>query len=86
MLPRRLGCDLRPRQNYTGYLVNPTDGDTTQQTNDSVTTGFVGTYRRRFRLFSPADFIGAGVSLRHDWIDQSELDGTRSTIGCSTPS
>jgi iron complex outermembrane recepter protein len=65
---------LRLRQNYTGYLVRPTEGDTTQQTNESTTVGVVGRYRHHLRVFSTTDAIEAGVSLRNDWIGQSDLD------------
>ena len=66
--------DLRLKQNYTGFLVHTTDGDTTQQTNESSTLGLTGRYRRKIRIVSPSDSVEAGVSLRNDWISQSELD------------
>ncbi|HSN98188.1 MAG TPA: TonB-dependent receptor, partial [Candidatus Nanopelagicales bacterium] len=63
---------LRLRTNYTGYLEDPEDGDTTQQVNDAVTVGATAQYRRRIPVFSPRDGIEAGVYARNDWIEQSQ--------------
>lgn len=65
---------LQLKQNYTGYLINPTDGDSTQLINESVTLGLTGHYHRRIRLFSDKDSAEAGVSVRNDWVSQSQRD------------
>jgi hypothetical protein len=40
--------------------------------NDAATLGFVATYRRFFRLFSPTDSFEAGISARYDRIAKSQ--------------
>ena len=62
---------LRLRQNFTGFLIDPS-GDTSQQLNDALTLGGTAHYRLRKRLFSPRDAFEVGVSLRNDWVDQSQ--------------
>jgi iron complex outermembrane recepter protein len=63
---------MRLRANYTGFLIDPVDGDSQQQINDAFTVGFSGYYRRQMRLLSAADTIEAGVYARSDFIDQSQ--------------
>jgi iron complex outermembrane recepter protein len=64
---------LKLKQNYTGYLLDETYGDTAQLINESTTLGVKGHYRRPIHWFSPADTIEAGISVRNDWISQSQL-------------
>ena len=66
--------DLRLTQNYTGYLVNPDDGDTTQLINESTTVGFTAKHWQPIHLFSKRDQLEAGISVRNDWISQSQID------------
>jgi iron complex outermembrane recepter protein len=65
---------LELKQNYTGYLIDESAGDASQLINDSTTLGARGRYRRPVRWLSDKDSIEAGVSVRNDWIDQSQLD------------
>jgi iron complex outermembrane receptor protein len=65
---------LKLKQNYTGYLINESDGDTAQLVNDSVTLGAQGRYRKPVHWLSDKDSIEAGISVRNDWVDQSQLD------------
>jgi hypothetical protein len=65
---------LNLKQNYTGYLLNENDGDASQLTNHSTTLGVTGHYRRSVRWLSRSDSIEAGVFVRNDWIEQSQLD------------
>jgi len=65
---------LKLKQNYTGYLVDPINGDTTQLINESTTLGFTGRFRRAVHWLSSQDSIEAGVSVRNDWISQSQLN------------
>ena len=63
---------LELKQNYTGYLLDPTNGDTTQLINESTTLGLTGHFRRAIHWLSEHDSIEAGVSARNDWINQSQ--------------
>ncbi len=72
--PYAIARALRLKQNYTGFLVRSADGDTTQQVNEGATVGLTGHYRRPLHLFSSTDDVEAGISVRNDWIQQSELD------------
>jgi hypothetical protein len=63
---------LKLRQDYTGYLQHPSDGDSTQQLDEAVTIGATARYKRRVALFRKDDSVEAGLSLRSDWIDQSQ--------------
>jgi hypothetical protein len=63
---------LRLRSDFTGYLEDPVDGDSTQQSNEALTVGMTGFYRRKLRIFSPEDGLEAGVFARNDWIEQSQ--------------
>lgn len=65
---------LQLKQNYTGYLINEGDGDSTQLVNESSTLGITGHYRQAMHCFSTRDSIEAGISLRNDWVTQSQLD------------
>jgi len=62
---------LRLRQNFTGYLTDPS-GDSQEQLNDALVVGGTASYRLRKRLFSDKDSFEIGVSARSDWIDQSQ--------------
>lgn len=76
---------IRLRQNFTGYYEQPlpgtggtanaaaaTSGNSEQQINDATTVGLRSWYRLPTPLLSAGDFVEAGVSLRHDRIDQSQ--------------
>jgi hypothetical protein len=78
---------MRLRQDYTGYLVEPytgtgtevaaasaasEQGNSEQLVNDATTFGLTGSYHRHLPLFAPSDGIEAGMSARHDRIDQSQ--------------
>lgn len=60
------------RSNYTGYLLDPLLGDSTQQTNESSTIGARASLRRRLTLLSPRDALEAGLLLRSDWVEQAQ--------------
>lgn len=64
--------NLRLRNDFTGYLLDPVNGDSFQQVNDAVTVGATAHYRRTIPLFSPTDALEIGVYARNDWIDQSQ--------------
>lgn len=65
---------LRLRYDFTGYLQDPVNGDSTEQKNDASTLGLRAFYRRRLELFRFDDALEAGLVLRSDWIDQSQDD------------
>lgn len=73
LAPYFIARSLRLRSDFTGYLIDKVDGDSQQQINDALTVGATGFYRRRLRLISQNDTIEAGVSIRNDWITQSQL-------------
>ncbi|MBK8252034.1 MAG: TonB-dependent receptor [Polyangiaceae bacterium] len=64
--------NLRLRNNFTGFLLDPVDGDSTQQINDSITVGATAFYRRKIQILHPTDTFEIGLSARNDWIDQSQ--------------
>jgi TonB family protein len=64
---------LELKQNYTGYLLDERNGDTTQLTNESTSLGVNGRYRYPIRWLSRRDSIEAGISVRNDWVSQSQL-------------
>jgi hypothetical protein len=70
--PYAVARALQLEQNYTGYLISEDRGDTVQLVNDSITTGFTSHYRYALDWLSQRDSIEAGVSARHDWINQSQ--------------
>lgn len=74
MTPYAVLRGLELKQNYTGYLINETDGDSAQLVNEAATLGVTGYYRHALHAVSPRDGIEAGISLRNDWISQSQLD------------
>lgn len=65
---------LTLKQNYTGFLLDEANGDTSQLVNESTTFGVTGHYHRRIRGLSRNDSIEAGISLRNDWVSQSQRD------------
>lgn len=65
---------LKLKQNYTGYLLDESNGDSAQLINESTTLGVTGHYRHQIRWFSSKDSLEAGISVRNDWISQSQLD------------
>ena len=72
---------LELKQNYTGYLIDPTNGDTTQLINESTTLGLTGHFRHAIHWISEHDSIEAGVSARNDWINQSQRNiGSNQTV------
>ena len=72
--PYAIQRGLELKQNYTGYLIDPNNGDSTQLINESTTLGLTGHYRRAIHWLSAHDSIEAGVSARNDWISQSQRD------------
>jgi iron complex outermembrane receptor protein len=62
---------LRLRQNFTGALFDER-GDSSQQLNEAITLGGQAYYRMKLRLFSPADGFELGLSVRSDWVEQSQ--------------
>lgn len=71
--PFFIARDLRLRHDFTGFLVDPLNGDGTQQTNSARTAGAVATYTRRFDWLSPRDEVQIGMYARSDWIDQRQV-------------
>jgi len=65
---------LELKQNYTGYLIDPNNGDSTQLINESTALGLTGHFRHAIHWLSEHDSIEAGVSARNDWISQSQRD------------
>lgn len=65
---------LKLKQNYTGYLLDDSNGDSSQLINESTTLGVTAHYRRPVHWFSVKDSIEAGLSVRNDWVSQSQLD------------
>ncbi len=65
---------LKLKQNYTGYLLDEVNGDTSQLQNQTTTLGVTTSARQAISLLSQDDQLEVGVSLRHDRIDQSQLD------------
>jgi iron complex outermembrane recepter protein len=65
---------LKLKQNYTGYLIDEDNGDSTQLLNESTTLGVTGHYHRAIHWLSNKDSIEAGLSVRNDWVSQSQLD------------
>lgn len=63
---------LRLRQNFTGYLVDPIQGDGTEQINDSTTFGVNAHLEKAIHLLGDHDAIAAGVYGRTDLVDQSQ--------------
>jgi outer membrane cobalamin receptor len=74
---------LHLKQNYTGYLLDRDNGDTTELSNESTTFGTTGRYLYPVHWFSPRDSIEAGMSLRNDWVSQSQRNlglGSHGTV------
>jgi iron complex outermembrane recepter protein len=65
---------LKLKQNYTGYLIDEDNGDATQLLNESTTLGVTGHYGRKIHWLSNQDLVEAGISVRNDWVSQSQLD------------
>jgi outer membrane cobalamin receptor len=68
------------RSDYTGFLLDPVNGDTVLQQNDAVTFGMNARYRMPVPIVGKRDAIEAGVYARADRITQSQrrlsvLDG-----------
>ena len=63
---------LSLRQNFTGWLTDPVNGDMTQQRNDALTIGCRASYRRRTHLVSERDGVEVGISARTDTVEQSQ--------------
>ncbi len=62
--------ELRVREDYTGYLLDPR-GDRYEQTYDAVTLGLAASHRHTFRLGGLAHAWEVGVSARHDVTTQA---------------
>lgn len=71
--PFFIARDLKLRHNFTGFLVDPVNGDGTQQTNSAKTIGTVASYTRRFDWLSPRDEVEIGMYARSDWVDQAQV-------------
>ncbi|RYZ04291.1 MAG: TonB-dependent receptor [Myxococcales bacterium] len=63
---------LRLRQNFTGFLADPANGDGVQQLNDATTFGFRAKVRRPLELFSKRDHTELGFFGRADYVKQSQ--------------
>lgn len=68
------------RSDFTGFLLDPVNGDTALQQNDAVTLGMNARYRHPLGWLSARDALEAGVSVRSDGVTQSQrrvsaLDG-----------
>lgn len=63
----------RLEQDFTGFLVDPRDGDRTEQNHRAVTLGANSRIARRFSLLSDRDELTAGLQLRGDLAEQSQL-------------
>lgn len=72
LMPYLAFRSLKLRQNFTGFLEHPTDGDSTQQINEATTLGGIASYRKPLHAFSVSDAVEVGLSLRNDWIEQSQ--------------
>lgn len=87
LTPYAILRSMRLRQDFTGYLITPTNGSASQvaaadkaseqgnseqQVNDASTLGMTGSYRRTLTLFSPADSFEAGIFARYDRIEQAQ--------------
>ncbi len=70
--PYVVARSLKLRSNFTGFLNDPVAGDSVQQRNDAATVGATGSFRRELRLVSNHDSLDAGLSLRRDFIEQSQ--------------
>lgn len=70
--PYVVARSLKLRSNFTGFLNEPVAGDSIQQRNDATTLGATASLRRQLRLLSAHDSIDAGISLRTDFIEQSQ--------------
>lgn len=69
---------LRLRSDFTGYLVDPVNGDSIQQQNDATTLGLTSSYRLPLGLMSARDAVDVGVAMRSDDIVQSQRRLARS--------
>ncbi|MGC4066458.1 MAG: TonB family protein [Polyangiaceae bacterium] len=65
---------LKLKQNYTGYLLDESNGDTTQLLNEATTLGMTARFHKDVRWLSSRDAVEAGISVRNDWVSQSQLD------------
>ncbi len=86
LAPYLVVTDLTLRHNYTGYLDDPVNGDSTQQQNDATTTGFRARLERTLPLLAPYDTVAIGVAARHDAIDQAQRNvrGTTPDVTSTT--
>lgn len=63
----------RLEQDFTGFLVDPRDGDRTEQAHRAFTLGATSRLARRFSLLSDRDEVSAGLQVRGDLAEQSQL-------------
>lgn len=70
--PYLVARSLRLRSDFTGFLEDPVNGDSDQQINEALTVGATGSYRRTLALLAEDDALEGGISLRNDWITQSQ--------------
>lgn len=86
LAPYLVFTDLTLRHNYTGFLDDPVNGDSTQQQNDAMTAGFRAHLERTLTLLSSYDSVEIGVASRHDAIDQAQRNvrGTTPNVSSTT--
>ncbi len=87
LTPYAILRSMRLRDDFTGYLVTPTNGtaaevaaadkasaqgNSEQQVNDASTIGMTGTYRRALPIFAASDGLEAGIFARYDRITQAQ--------------
>ncbi|MBK7397980.1 MAG: TonB-dependent receptor [Myxococcales bacterium] len=80
LAPYLVHRSLLLRQDFTGALEDPANGDTTQQENRAWTFGATGHHQRKLSLLSEKDTLEVGFALRTDLVDQAQrrlatLDG-----------
>lgn len=66
------GSGFRLRDNRTGYLENPDEGDATELRQPSGTIGLRGDIQRTWKAFGDMSRLEAGIDLRA-WFQHSEL-------------
>ncbi|MGE3673574.1 MAG: TonB-dependent receptor [Polyangiaceae bacterium] len=70
--PYAISRSLELDHNFTGFLEDPVNGDSTQQLNDARTLGFRASLRRQIKLLNEHDSISVGIAGRDDSIEQSD--------------
>ncbi|MEZ4228932.1 MAG: TonB-dependent receptor [Polyangiaceae bacterium] len=70
--PYAISRSLELDHDFTGFLEDPVNGDSTQQLNDARTLGFRASLRRQIKLLNEHDSISVGIAGRDDSIEQSD--------------